>query len=364
MSTDLRQDAGQMITVGFGGYDLEQPVARALREGRIGGVILFSRNVDTPEQVADLNAAVYAAAGEHPIPFIAVDQEGGRVQRLKDPLTRIPPMARVGATRDFDLACSIGEVIGAELEALGFNLDFAPIVDVLTNPDNPVIGDRAFGTTPEHVGRMAGAVMGGLIMSGMMPCAKHFPGHGDTELDSHFDLPYVRHDAERLQDIELAPFRSLIKASVPMIMTAHIIVPAIDERHPATLSHQWLTGILRRTMHYGGLIVSDDLEMKAVADRYTIEEMVELGLPAGLDIFLVCHTREKWETVFETLVKMGESSSFAREQIAMAAGRIRDTKAKYLRPWTRPADVREQLGTKKHLELVQRVLAKSESVSE
>jgi beta-N-acetylhexosaminidase len=357
MKSDLRADCGQMLLVGFDGDALPTRLNRALRDGEVGGVILFGRNIVEPAQVAALNASVYAAAADREPPFIAVDQEGGRVQRLRAPLTVVPPMMQVGATRDTRLARAVGEVLGAELEALGFNLDFAPCVDVLTNPENPVIGDRAFGTDPETVTVMAGAVMLGLIQAGMIPCAKHFPGHGDTRLDSHLDLPVVEHDYGRIERIELEPFRRLIRARVPMIMTAHILVPAVDATLPATLSPTWIAKILRQDLDYAGVVISDDLEMKAVADRYSIEEMIELGVPAGLDIFLVCRSEDMWLEAYELLVRGAERSSTFRDRVELAAGRVRKLKKDYLRPWERPAKLDDLLGTIEHRAIVERVLA-------
>jgi beta-N-acetylhexosaminidase len=353
--SSLRADVGELLLVGFHGTTLPPAVASALREQRINGTILFTRNIESVEQVADLNAATYDAAGPDRLPFISVDQEGGRVQRLREPFTRLPPMALVGQAGDLDLAAQVGESMAFELEALGFNLDYAPCADVFTNPENTVIGDRAFGTDPETVGRMAGALMLGLNMGGIIPCAKHFPGHGDTLLDSHEALPTIEHGLERLQQVELRPFELLIRGQVPLIMTAHVVVPAVDAQWPATLSPHWLTRILRQQMKYGGVIISDDLEMKAVADRWDIAELAERGLHAGIDIFLVCHTEEKWLTCYDTLVRLGERSSRERDLIALAAGRVRALRHDWLRPWQRPADVRASLGQPLALERIERV---------
>ncbi|MFT6396273.1 MAG: beta-N-acetylhexosaminidase [Bradymonadia bacterium] len=356
---ELKDNAGRMLVAGFDGPSLPKHVAAALREGSLGGVILFARNVDTPDQVASLNAQVYATRQDR-LPIVSVDQEGGRVQRIKEPATRIPPMGMVGAANDADLCAKVGEVIGDELEAMGFNVDFAPIADVFTNPENTVIGDRAFGTDPEHCGRMAGALMLGLNQAGITACAKHFPGHGDTLLDSHFDLPQIDHGIERLRKVELRPFQRLIAARVPMIMTAHIMVPSIDTTHPITFSQNAISELLRQRLHFQGVVVSDDLEMKAVADRYSIEEMMALGVRAGVDLYLVCHTHEKWVEAFESLVHMGEKSSADRERIAMSAGRLRKLEVDYFRPWTRPNDLTTRLGTAEHHAIIDQVRRKAE----
>jgi beta-N-acetylhexosaminidase len=219
------------------------------------------------------------------------------------------------------------------------------------------MGDRSFGPTAALVARMAGAVALGLLQNGLIPCAKHFPGHGDTRVDSHLDLPVIDHEAERLQSVELEPFRQLVRMPIPMIMTAHVLVPAVDARWPATLSNAWITGVLRRELKYGGVVVSDDLEMQAIADRYSIEETVERGLHAGLDVLLVCRSREKARAAWEHLVRLGQRSEAEREMIAMAAGRVRKLKRDYLRPWTPPEDLGARLATAAHQRVIDAVQA-------
>jgi beta-N-acetylhexosaminidase len=353
---DLHKDCARLLVAGFEGTSLPPELANALSNHRLGGAILFARNLQSVQQTVELTSSIHACTSEFQ-PFVAIDQEGGRVQRLKQPpFTRIPPMLTVGDARDPRLAMRIGEAIGAELEVLGFNLNFAPVADVFTNPLNQVIGDRAFGRDPDTVARMAGAVMLGLMQSGVIPCAKHFPGHGDTTADSHHELPTVLHDAERLQKLELSPFQTLIRARVPMIMTAHVLVPAIDARHPATLSEQWIAQILRRQMKFGGVVVSDDLEMHAVADRYSIADMMEAGLHAGVDLFLICRTWSKVEAAFEALVRLGERSSRERDLIALAAGRIRQLHTDWMRPWTFDPDRLQVLGCDEHQALMQQAI--------
>ncbi len=354
----LRHDCGRLIIGGFQGTALPNEITNALQSQSVGGVVLFARNIESVEQVAALNTSVYQACPEFQ-PFVAVDQEGGRVQRLKEPLTRIPPMLTVGRADDARLAMRIGEAIGTELEVLGFNLDFAPCADIFTNPDNQVIGDRSFGSDPDWVGRAAGSVMLGLMQSGIVPCAKHFPGHGDTFADSHLELPVIPHDAARLQQTEFKPFELLIRAKVPMIMTAHILVPAIDARHPATFSEQFIGQALRRHMKFGGVVITDDLEMLAVADRYTIQEMMELGLHAGVDVFLICHQWEKIEAAHEALVKLGERSSRERDLISLAAGRVRKLHDDWLRPWTFDPERLNLLGCDEHQTLMQTAIARA-----
>ena len=353
--TDIRDAIGQLLVVGFQGASDEPPeaVAEALSAGRIGGVILFRRNVDSVEQVCALNERVHQLAADAPeAPFVAVDQEGGRVVRLKDPLTPIPPMRAVGDSPDQHLIADVSEVIATEVGALGFNLNFAPVLDVDTNPLNPIIGDRAFGNTPERVIRAAGAFLLGHHTAGVIPCGKHFPGHGDTLLDSHKDLPTLKHDMERMHRVELEPFRRAIGAGIPMLMTAHMLLPALDAEHPATLSQAVIDGLLRKEMGYDGVVITDDLEMSAVSERYDIDEMVTLGLRAGIDIFLICHTEDKWQQAYETLYELATSNDEDREQVLRAAGRVRRLKRTMLgnqkRPWQPYPGWRELLGCEEH----------------
>lgn len=358
----LAQDAGQCLLVGFEGTRAAPPsLAQALRGQVVGGAILFSRNItgdwgELAGLTADLDS--HRPADGTPV-FIAVDQEGGRVRRVKgEGVTPIPAMLEVGRAGDRELTAKVGEVIATELAALGFNLNFAPCLDIWTQPENRVIGDRAFGTTADVVAEMAGALTVGHYVAGVCPCGKHFPGHGDTIADSHYELPVLPHDPEALAQRELIPFQRAIAAGIPMIMTAHILMPAIDAVHPITLSRTGLRGLLREQLGFAGVIVSDDLEMKAIADRYEIEEVVELGLAAGIDIFLVCHTEALWRRAHAALVELGEREAWAAEAIRASAARVRRLKARYLPAAVfLPGDLATELATDEHRAIVSRVSA-------
>ncbi len=358
---NIAKAVGQLLVVGFPDVVEEPPeFIREALAGDIGGVILFRRNVGDVEQLATLNEAIHAAAKDAPgPPWVAVDQEGGRVVRVRDPLTPIPPMRSVGDTGNYALAAEVAEVIATEVSMLGFNLNFSPVLDVDTNPDNPVIGDRSFSRDPEVVARMGGAFMAGHLTAGVVPCGKHFPGHGDTDTDSHLDLPVVAHPPERLEEIELYPFQKAIGVDFPMLMTAHVMLPALDTVHPATLSHAVMTRLLREELGYDGVMVSDCLEMKAVADRYEITEMVELGLRAGVDMFLICHTEAKWRAAREHLIGLATRNDLDRHRVFQSANRIMDLKRTMLgswpRPWVRPPFWRDELGSERHLAVMAEV---------
>lgn len=362
---ELAQRAGQTLVIGFEGHTLPEDVREDLQAGRCGGVVLFARNIATPEQVRALCAEVYAAAneGHQPLPFVGVDQEGGRVQRVREPMTRWPAMGKVGATRQVEWAAQVGEALGLELDALGFNLNFAPVVDLDTHPDNPIIGDRSFGADPELVSRMAGAFVAGQTIAGVVSCAKHFPGHGDTTVDSHLALPVVDHPLEFLRKRELVPFARLIAAGIPMIMTAHLRIPAIDTVHPMTLSESGIGQLLRVRMRYNGVVVSDDLEMAGVADHYSIEECITLGLRAGVDLFLVCRDREKARRAWDRLQALTHGHALDRERLQQAVGRVLALKKAWLRPWAPEDTPLSDLPLDAHRTLVERILARAAEVS-
>lgn len=287
---DLRARAAGRFIVGFEGTAMS-PELRELLDMGVAGVILFRRNVVDPRQVAELNADIVRATKGRPV-FISVDQEGGPVQRLRAPFTEFPPHVVLGVIDDVKLTAKVATVMARELRALGFNTDYAPVADVNTNPANPVIGIRAFGSEPELVARHVKAWTVAMQAAGVMGCAKHFPGHGDTSVDSHLALPRVPHSLARMNAVELVPFRAAIAARVGSIMTAHVVFEALQRDVPATLSAKALEGLLRKNLGYKGLVVSDDLEMKAIANRVGVPEAAVSSLEAGADLLLVCKTRE------------------------------------------------------------------------
>lgn len=281
----LQELASRVLLAGYPGSTLPRELLEALASG-LAGVIFFRRNIESLAQLAHDCAAIAATRPELP-PLRAIDQEGGRVARLGSPILELPPMRALGELDDPDLTYRLARCLGEQLMALGISLDFAPVLDVDSNPDNPVIGDRAFSADPAVVSRHANRFAEGLHAGGCLSCGKHFPGHGDTHLDSHLALPRVVHDRARLEQIELAPFRAAAPI-VPAIMTAHVIFDALDPDSPATLSKTTVTDLLRHELGYDGVIVSDDLEMAAISDRSTIAHAAIASLRAGCDLLLVC----------------------------------------------------------------------------
>jgi beta-N-acetylhexosaminidase len=300
--SELSSLAGALLVVGFPGVNLDADTVRALASGRRAGVILFRRNVESIEAVHGLCSEVLQVTPDDPGPFIAVDQEGGRVMRLPTPAIQLPPMRVLGEIGDTDLARRAGAAVGIELGALGFNLNFAPVLDVDSNPANPVIGDRSFSRDPKSVSALGAAFAEGLEGSGVLACGKHFPGHGDTDRDSHFDLPVVRHSRERLDAIELLPFRHAAR-SMGSLMTAHVVYDALDPGVPATCSTKIVTDLLRHDIGYEGLVFSDDLEMRALADHTEVEDSSVAAVRAGCDVLLVCKDFDLAERAHGALVR-------------------------------------------------------------
>ena len=300
------------------------------REFQLGGVILFARNVEAPEQVAELATDVQTLASEMPL-WVSVDQEGGRVARLKAPFTEWPPMAVLGRSGDERLAARFAKALAAELRAVGVTLDFAPVLDIHTNPKNPVIGDRALADDAEMVARLGVAIIKGLQAHDVAACGKHFPGHGDTALDSHHDLPVVEHPPDRLRRVEFVPFRAAISANVAFMMTAHVLVPSLDEQHPATLSRRIVNGLLREELGFDGVIFTDDLEMKAIAARYTMGDAAVQAIAAGCDGLLVCGGKaEAHAAALEALVHAVEDGRLPNRRVEDALIRHRRAKERFL----------------------------------
>jgi beta-N-acetylhexosaminidase len=353
---EIVRRVGQRFMIGFDGLGASAEVKGMIRSLGAGHVILFARNVDRPEQVADLvrelQGVAREAAHERPL-LVAVDQEGGRVARLREPWTLWPPARIVGRAGSEELVRRVGEAMAAELSACGIHYDCAPVLDVDSNPMNPVIGDRSFGEDPEIVGRLGVAFVKGLQSGGVAAAAKHFPGHGDTALDSHLDLPRVEHDRSRLEDVELRPFRRAVEAGVASVMTAHLLVPALDEALPATLSPRVVGELLRKDLGFGGVVVSDDLEMKAIAARWRPALAAVYAAKAGCDILSVCARAEAQAEAMEAVIRAVESGEIVPQAMDDADGRIRRLKERFACPYgdPDPAAARRAAGAHAHVAL-------------
>ena len=358
MRDSLRR-VGQRFMVGFDGLEPSPDVKRLIADFGVGSVILFARNVDRPEQVADLVRELQGIArdADHDLPLlIAVDQEGGRVQRLRGPWTVWPPLRAVGRAGSEEMAREMGRAIALELVACGIRCNFAPVVDVDSNPRNPVIGDRSFGDDPELVGRLGRAMIEGLQGMGVAACAKHFPGHGDTDVDSHFDLPAVDHPLARLQDVELRPFRRAIDGGVATVMTAHVLVRELDPELPATLSPRVIDGLLRRELKFEGVIVSDDLEMQAVSRGWGVAASV-LAAKAGCDLLPLCAHPDLQVEAIEALVRALEAGEIPWAAMEDSSARMRRLKERFLVPYRDPSpkEARAAAGGVERVVLAERI---------
>jgi beta-N-acetylhexosaminidase len=361
----VRDDVGQLLWFGY--LDSPGALIKKLDAGEVGATLLFKRNlpfVDSAQDICDLDALValtgelHRSAPDGTPALVAVDQEGGLVQRVRAPATLWPPMRAHDRLASGDVATAeqVGLALGQELRVLGFDIDFAPVLDVHTNSANPVIGDRAFGTEPEVAARRALAFARGLERAGLLACGKHFPGHGDTATDSHKELPRIDHGWERLESVELLPFVRAAAANLPMIMTAHVVFAALDATRPATLSESVITGLLRGKLGFRGVIVSDDLDMKAIADHIGVGVAAVEAIRAGCDVLLLCKDPAHQALVEQTLIREAEADSELRRKIGESAARVRAMKRAHAdNQRLHPAPGRDVIGSAEHRALSARL---------
>jgi beta-N-acetylhexosaminidase len=344
----LERQIGQMLMVGIGGYELTTAELKICQSHNFGGFILFSRNCSDPTQIDSLCRSLYKTTPN--LPFIAIDEEGGRVHRLPPPFTHFPSAGLVGKTGSPDLAFRVGRAVAAELTLLGINLNFAPVLDVNSNAENPIIGDRSFGATPDQAAAMALAWSEGLSSSGIIPCGKHFPGHGNTATDSHRDLPLVAKSLSELHEVELHPFLRACRSRIQAMMTAHVVFPAFDEKFPATLSSRIVTGVLRQELGYEGVVFSDDMEMKAITGNFDTEEAAVSAVRAGINVLLYCHDLTKAAGISELLCREARHDRQLRARINESSARISKLKMRCLRQQRGTPNNRlvEQLQALKH----------------
>ena len=286
----LDEKIGQMITIGIDGYSVDDTAKQLITDKKVGGVILFKDNISDSNQLLQLINDIKGINSTNKIPiFISVDQEGGRVNRLPSEIKSLPSNEVVGNKNDNKLAYDIGKNIGYALGSFGFNMDFAPVLDVNSNPNNTVIGDRSFSNDKDKVASLGASEINGFKDSNIISVAKHFPGHGDTATDSHYALPIINKTLDELKSVEFVPFKKSIEEKVPAIMVSHILMPQIDANNPASMSKTIITDILRKDLKFDGLIVTDDMTMGAVTNELDITTACINSINAGADLLLVCH---------------------------------------------------------------------------
>lgn len=348
--------AGRRIMAGFEGTAAPASLLARVRAGRVGGIILFKRNIETAGQTAALIASLQEAALASPLEaplLIGIDQEGGRVSRLSDDFTTFPAARGFGDAGDAALTREAARITGTELEAIGVNVNFAPVTDILTNPECAVIGDRAYGESPRVVARMGEAVTQGLQETGVAACAKHFPGIGDMAPDPHEELPASRLALDDLRARELEPFRHLIRRAPPAcVMAAHAVFEAIDETTPASLSPVFFQDILRGELGFRGVAVTDDLDMGAIDDP---AEAALQSILAGADIALICHSEDAQERAVDAVAEAIRGGDISSEQEEASSDRIRRLKESYCRPNWRE-EMLEVIGCAAHREARERIV--------
>jgi beta-N-acetylhexosaminidase len=326
----LPQLCGQLLVVGFDGTTLPEDLANALAAGLRAGVVLFRRNLPNIETAWSLCKASNSVCPPKLAPIIALDQEGGRVSRLPEPVRALPPMRMLGTLGDVNLVMRAASMVARSLAALGFNCNFAPVLDVDSNPRNPVIGDRSFSSDPRLAAHLGLAFARGLSQGGIIACGKHFPGHGDTEQDSHFELPTVNKSRQELESIELFPFREAAARQIDALMTAHVVYPELDSTGvAATFSRQILTELLRDSWGYQGVVFSDDLDMKAVSQDRSLEQCAKLAVHAGCDVLLICHNTGAADRVLDSLVSEAEANPAFCARVLQAAQRNLTMRQRY-----------------------------------
>ena len=364
----LSDKVGQLFMLGFSGTSVSKELTGLIDEYRPGGLILFSRNLRSPQQIARLTNALQQkaarggrAASAAPL-LIAVDQEGGRVSRVPAGFTVFPACGVLGRCDSTELAYSAAAATAAELRAVGINMNLAPVLDVDTNPQNPIIGDRSFSPDPTRVCELGLATIAGLQDQKVIACGKHFPGHGDTTADSHKELPVVTASRERLHDLELRPFHHAISNGLAALMTAHVLYPALDEALPATLSPAILTGLLRDEMRFTGLTLTDDLEMHAIIDHYGIGEAAVRAVLAGADLLLICKDPDRQVTAMDAVLDAVKQGAIPERRLEASLKRIAQTKQRFLHPYAPvdPRAVKQIVGSHEHKALVGRIAATSE----
>lgn len=330
----VEEKVGQLLIGGFEGTEIGDQATRLVQEYQVGGLILYGRNIAGAGQLVTLTNGLKALNGDGIPLFLSIDQEGGGVDRMPPEVRRTPGAYCVGQTGSVPAAQSYGDVLAAECAAFGLNLDFAPVLDVWSNPGNTVIGQRAFSADARTVAGLGPAAARRMMDQGIIPAVKHFPGHGDTVVDSHVGLPVVDKSPEELEETELIPFRAAIQSAgtdgqVPAVMVAHILLTQLDPERPASLSPAVVTGLLREELGFAGAVLTDDLTMGAVTQSYGLGEAAVLAVEAGCDILLVCHGQDSVPAVRTALLEAVASGRITAERLDESVYRILRLKTEY-----------------------------------
>ncbi|WP_142339182.1 beta-N-acetylhexosaminidase [Bacillus sp. AFS055030] len=326
----LQEKIGQMIISGFYGTSYSNSLKELVEQYHIGGFIFYKENLTNNSQTVKLVNSIKAANRTNHLPILfGVDQEGGRVSRLPGNLGQIPSNQLIGNKNDRQFSYEIGQILGEQLQAFGLNMDFAPVLDVNSNPKNPVIGDRSFSNNPNTVSKLGIQTMKGIQSEKIIPVVKHFPGHGDTSVDSHLELPVVNKSYTDLQQLELIPFKAAIDQNVDAVMVAHILLPKIDPKYPSSMSKMVITSMLRNDLKYDGVVMTDDMTMDAIGKNYNLEKAAVTSILAGSDIIMVAHDPNKVKAVYKEIETAVKNKTISVERINESVKRIILLKQKY-----------------------------------
>lgn len=330
LEMSLEEKIGQLLIIGLEDKVVNDTTRIMIEEYKVGGFIYFARNIESDIQLLNLTNDLKSLNENNPAPlFVSIDEEGGRVSRLPKEYKRLPESKTIGDFNDPQLSYEYGELLGLRLNTIGINLNFAPVLDINSNSNNPVIGNRSFGNTADVVSTNGIALLKGIESTGVIPTVKHFPGHGDTSIDSHINLPIVNKNLKELEDLELVPFKLAIEENVDMIMVAHILFPELDPIFPSTMSNKILTELLRKDLGFDGIIISDDMTMGAVIENYTLDVAVLEFLKAGGDIALICHGQDNPIKVINFIKESINNGEITLEEIDEKVYRILSLKEKY-----------------------------------
>lgn len=330
MSTE--EKVGQLAIIGLDGKSMDNNALSFIQKYHVGGFILFKDNIENAKQTLGLLNQLKESNADDPdsIPlWLSVDQEGGKVSRMPSEFTKMPTARQIASRSNPDYTYAVGQSLGAELASLGFNMDFAPVLDINSNPNNPVIGDRSFGSDAETVSAHGVAMMNGITSQGIASVAKHFPGHGDTSVDSHKNLPVVNKSLKELSGFELLPFQEAIEGDVDAIMVGHLLMTKLDKDHPASISKAVISDLLRGQLDYDGVVITDDMTMKGLTGGNDIGDAAVDAILAGGDILLVCHEYELQKKVLDTVLMRAMDGTISPDRLDESVYRILRLKARY-----------------------------------
>lgn len=325
----VEEKIGQMIFSSISGTELGAEEEKLIHQYKVGGIIVNKKNITSPSQmVAYMNSLKEENKNNVPL-FFGIDQEGGRIAKLPGDLRAIPSHFEIGKQNDPSFAFEIGTVLGKLVSSFGFNVNFAPVLDINSNPENPVIGDRSFGINPDVVSKLGIQMMKGIQGENIIPAIKHFPGHGDTSVDSHDELPVVQKTMPELEQMELIPFKQAIAEGADMVMIAHILLPSIDLEFPSSMSEAIITDLLREKIGFDGVVITDDMTMEAITNSFDIGKASVMSVKAGADIVMVAHEFENVVKAITALTTAVENGEITEERIDQSVERILKLKNKY-----------------------------------